>query len=253
LEARERSGTLAGVSTAGIIVIGNEILSGKVVDTNSSYLCRELRELGVEVERIVVIPDVIDVIADAVREQSEAHDLVFTSGGVGPTHDDLTLDGVAKAFAEELVLNESLAARIERAQGAKPNESQLKMARIPTGAVMMDAGDLWFPVIVVKNVYVFPGIPSLLQKKFASVKERFRGVPFRLRRVYLTRRESEIASVLNAVLADFPDVQMGSYPRTGREDFFVMVTLESRDEAYLNRSLDELLARLPEGSIQRVE
>jgi molybdenum cofactor synthesis domain-containing protein len=241
------------VATAGIIVIGNEILSGKVVDTNSPYLARELRQLGVELERIVVIPDVIDVIADEVRRQSDAFDLVFTSGGVGPTHDDVTLDGVAKAFGGELVLNESLAARIERAQGSAPNESQLKMARIPSGAVLMDSGDLWLPVVVVENVHVFPGIPSLLQKKFESVKERFRGEPFRLRRVFLTRRESEIASVLNAVLSEFPELQMGSYPRTAGEDFYVMVTLESRDEAYLERSLDELLARLPEGSIQRVE
>ncbi len=241
------------VSTAGIIIIGNEILSGKVVDTNSAFLCRELRELGVDVERIAVIPDVIAVIAGEVRSQSTAYDLVFTSGGVGPTHDDLTLDGVAEAFGRELVLNEDLVARLERAQGSAANESQRKMARIPDGAVLMDAGDLWFPVVVVNNVYVFPGIPGLLQRKFASVKERFRGVPFRLRRVYLTRRESEIAEVLNGVLAEFPEVQMGSYPRTGREDFYVMVTLESRDEAYLERSLDQLLARLPEGSIQRVE
>jgi molybdenum cofactor synthesis domain-containing protein len=241
------------VATAGIIVIGNEILSGKVTDTNSSYLCKELRTLGVDVERISVIPDEISVIADEVRSQSAGFDFVFTSGGVGPTHDDLTLDGVARAFGEELVLNTALAGRIERAQGKPANESQLKMAKIPSGAVLVDAGDLWFPVIIVKNVHIFPGIPSLLQKKFESVRERFRGVPFRLRRVYLTRRESEIAAVLNGVLSDFPQVLMGSYPRTGSEEFFVMITLESRDEDYLKRSLDELLARLPEGSIQRVE
>lgn len=253
MEAHKASGTLGPVATAGIIVIGNEILSGKVADTNSSYLCKELRALGVDVERISVIPDVIDVIADEVRSQSASFDFVFTSGGVGPTHDDLTLDGVARAFGEELVLNPALASRIERAQGSPPNESQLKMAKIPSGAVLVDAGDLWFPVIIVKNVHVFPGIPSLLQRKFESVRERFRGVPFRLRRVYLTRRESEIAAVLNGVLLDFPQVLMGSYPRTGGEEFFVMITLESRDEDYLKRSLDELLARLPEGSIQRVE
>ncbi|MCC6642484.1 MAG: competence/damage-inducible protein A [Deltaproteobacteria bacterium] len=241
------------MSTAGIVVVGNEILSGKVADSNSTYLCRELRALGVDVERISVIPDAIDVIANEVRAQSAAYDFVFTSGGVGPTHDDLTLDGVAKAFGEPLVLNDGLAARMQRAQGTPPNESQLKMARIPAGAVLLDSGDLWFPVVVVKNVHVFPGIPLLLQRKFESVKERFRGIPFRLRRVYLTRRESDIADVLNAVLADFPDVQMGSYPRTGREDYYVMVTLESRDEDYLQRSLDVLLERLPEGSIQRVE
>lgn len=247
------SGTFARMSTAGIVVIGNEILSGKVVDTNSPWLCRELRTLGVDVERICVIPDVVRGIAEEVRRQSDAYDFVFTSGGVGPTHDDLTLDGVAEAFGAKLLLNETIASRIERAQGHAPNESQLKMAMIPDGAVLIDAGDLWFPVIVMHNVHVFPGIPSLLQKKFDSVRERFRGVPFRLRRIFLTKRESEIASVLNGLLADFPDVLMGSYPRTAGEDFYVMVTLESRDEAYLARSLDELLARLPAGSIQRVE
>ncbi|CAG0976901.1 CinA-like protein [Myxococcaceae bacterium] len=241
------------MSSAGIIIVGNEILSGKVADTNSHYLCKELRALGVDVERVAVIPDVIDTIAAEVRSQSAAFDHVFTSGGVGPTHDDVTLDGVAKAFGVDLVLNEALAARIERAQGSRPNESQLKMAKIPAGAMLVDAGDLWLPVVIVKNVHVFPGIPGLLQKKFESVKERFRGIPFKLRRVYLSRRESEIAEVLNRVLAEFPEVLMGSYPRTGREDFFVMVTLESRDDAYLQRSLDVLLERLPEGSIQRVE
>ena len=241
------------MASAGIIVIGNEILSGKVVDTNSHYLCSQLRGLGVDVERIVVIPDVVETIAAEVRSQSGSFDYVFTSGGVGPTHDDLTLDGVAEAFGAELQMNESLAARIERAQGSPPNESQLKMARVPAGATLLDAGDLWFPVVIVENVHIFPGIPALLQKKFESVRERFRGVPFRLRRVFLTRRESEIAAVLNSVLAEYPEVLMGSYPRTGREEFFVMVTLESRDETYLQRSLDELIARLPEGSIQKVE
>jgi len=241
------------VANAGIIVIGNEILSGKVVDTNSPWLSKELRALGVELERIAVIPDDIDVIADEVRRQSNAFGYVFTSGGVGPTHDDLTLDGVARAFGDELVLNEGLAARIESAQGRPPNESQLKMARIPASAVLIDAGDLWFPIVVVKNVHVLPGIPHLLQRKFAGMRERFRGVPFRLRRVYLRKRESDVASILNGLLAEFPELLMGSYPRTAGEDFFVMLTLESRDEGYLTRSLEVLLSRLPEGAVSRVE
>jgi molybdenum cofactor synthesis domain-containing protein len=130
------------VPTAGIIVIGNEVLSGKVTDVNSPYLCRELRALGVEVERILTIPDLIDVIASEVRAMSGRYDFVFTSGGIGPTHDDLTRDGVAQAFGRELVLSSSIAGRIERAQGRAPNASQLKMAMIPEGATLVDAGDL---------------------------------------------------------------------------------------------------------------
>jgi len=239
--------------SAGILVIGNEILSGKVVDTNSPFLAQELRALGVDLERILVIPDVIDTIAREVRAMSDAYDFVFTSGGVGPTHDDLTMDGVAQAFGIPLAVSQTMAERIERAQGKPPNESLLKMATIPAGAQLIDAGDLWFPVIVVENVHILPGIPELLKRKFLSVRERFRGIPFELKRIYLMQRESDIAEHLNATLREFPDVLMGSYPRTGDGNWSVLVTLESRDGDYLMRALGSLLARLPADAVLKVE
>ena len=239
--------------SAGIVIIGNEILSGKVTDTNSPYFCRELRELGVEVDRILTIPDVVETISAEVAAFSRAYDLVFTSGGVGPTHDDLTMDGIAAAFGRELVLNESIAARIERAQGRTPNESQLKMAMIPEGAQLIDAGDLWFPVVIVENVHIFPGIPALLMKKFESIRDRFRGVPFLLKRVFVKQRESDIAHSLHELLEEFPELMLGSYPKIGEESFHVLLTLESRDAAYLGRALDSLLTRLGPSSIHKVE
>ena len=239
--------------TAGILVVGNEILSGKVVDTNSPYLCRELRALGVDVERIVTIPDVVDVIAEHVRAMSGAYDFLFTSGGIGPTHDDLTIDGVAAAFGRSLELSESIMDRLRRATGHEPNESQLKMAQIPAGASLLDAGDLWFPLVVVENVYILPGIPELLRKKFESARDRFRGVPFVLKRVYVTSMESEIAEVLHALLQEFPELMLGSYPRIQEESFRVMLTLESRDAGYVQRALDSLLARLPAYAVHKVE
>jgi len=243
----------AAMPTAGIVIIGNEILSGKVTDTNSPYLCRELRTLGVDVERILTIPDVVDVIASEVRAMSGGYDFVFTSGGIGPTHDDLTMDGVAAAFGRKVVTNASIASRIERAQGHAPNESQLKMAMVPEGARLVDAGDLWFPVVIVENVHVFPGIPELLRKKFESIRERFRGVPVLLKRVFVKRRESDIAQSLHELLAEFPELMLGSYPRIGEETFHVLLTLESRDAGYLQRALDSLLARLPPDAVHRVE
>jgi len=239
--------------TAGILVIGNEILSGKVTDTNSPFLCRELRALGVDVQRILVIPDDVDAIARDVRAMADGYDFAFTSGGVGPTHDDLTMDGVAKAFGRPLELDASIVDRIARAQGRSPNESLLKMARIPAGASLLDAGDLWFPVVVVENVYVFPGVPELFVKKFHAIRERFRGVPFLLRNVYVRRRESEIAEALNDLLREFPALLLGSYPKIGEEGFHVLLTLESRDPAYLGRALDGLLKRLPPDAIHRVD
>ncbi|MCZ6463322.1 MAG: molybdopterin-binding protein [Proteobacteria bacterium] len=239
--------------TAGLLVIGNEILSGKVVDTNSPYLAKELRALGVDLVRILTIADEVDLIAAETRAMSEAYDFVFTSGGIGPTHDDLTMDGIAKAFGRKVVLSEAIVARIERAQGKPANESQRKMGLIPEGALLMDAGDLWFPVVVVENVHIFPGIPELLQKKFLSIRERFRGQPFLLKRVYVKMRESDIAPSLNELLVEFPDLLLGSYPRIGERDYHVLLTLESRDEAYLGRALEGLLGRLPAEGIHKVE
>jgi len=239
--------------TAGILVIGNEILSGKIVDQNSPYLCRELRLLGVEVERILTIPDVVDLVALEVRAMSQRYDLVFTSGGIGPTHDDLTIDGVAAAFGRPLVESESIVDRLRRATGRDPNEAQLKMAQVPEGAQLLDAGDLWFPLVVVENVYILPGVPELLRKKFESARERFRGVPFVLKRVFVKMRESELAPDLNELLKEFPELLLGSYPRIQEEAFHVLLTLESRDAGYVQRALDALLARLPERVVHKVE
>lgn len=241
------------MATAAILVIGNEVLSGKVVDTNSPYLCRELRQLGVDVERILTIPDDIEGIAREVRALSAGYDLVFTSGGIGPTHDDMTMDGVALAFGVPLERNQSMIDRVERHQSKPANASQVKMAMIPQGAQLVDAGDLWFPVVIVKNVHIFPGIPELLRKKFESVRERFHGVPVLLKNVFVKRRESEIAHSLNELVAEFPALMLGSYPKIGEEMFHVLLTLESRDAGYLQRALDALLARLPADAIYKVE
>jgi molybdenum cofactor synthesis domain-containing protein len=239
--------------TAGIIIIGNEILSGKIVDSNSDYLCRELRTLGVEVERIVTIPDVIEVIAADVKAMSQQYDFVFTSGGIGPTHDDLTIEGVAAAFGREVVHCQSIEDRIRRATRSEPNESLLKMARIPEGASLLDAADRWFPLVIFENVYIFPGIPELLRKKFDSARDRFRGVPFVLKKVYVKAHESDIASDLNQLLKEFPDLMLGSYPRIRGEVFSVLLTLESRDADLVQRALDSLLARLPADAVHKVE
>lgn len=239
--------------TAGLLVIGNEILSGKVVDTNSPYLAKELRLLGVDLMRILTIPDEIDLIAGETRAMSEAFDYVFTSGGIGPTHDDLTMEAVAKAFGRKLVLNEAMCDRISRHQQEPLNESQRKMAMLPEGAKAVDAGDLWFPIVIVENVHVFPGIPQLFEKKFEAIRDRFSGDPFHLRQVYVTRHESDIAQSLHDLLGDFPNVMLGSYPRLGETHYRVLLTLESRDLAYLERALASLLERIPDEAVHRVE
>ena len=184
---------------------------------------------------------------------SDAYDVVLTSGGIGPTHDDLTIEGVAAAFELPVETSESIEARIRRATGEELNESQRKMAQVPAGATLLDAGDLWFPLVVVRNVYIFPGVPELLRRKFESARDLFRGVPFVLRRVYVKSRESDIAASLHDLLREFPELLLGSYPRIDEESFHVMLTLESRDAGYVERALGSLLARLPATAIFKVE
>jgi len=239
--------------TAGCLIIGNEILSGKIVDTNSPFLARELRALGVDLERILTIPDEIDIIADEVVALSKSCDFVFTSGGIGPTHDDLTMESIAKAFGLDVVLHKGMVDRIEHAQRKPLNDAMKKMAMLPEGAQCIDAGDLWFPVVIVENVHIFPGIPELFQKKFESIKDRFSGVPFQLTRVYVKSFESDIADDLNELLAEFPQLQLGSYPRIAETEYRVMLTLESRDADYLEQATASLRRRLSPSIIHKID
>ncbi len=241
------------MTSAALLVIGNEILSGKVRDTNSTYLAVELRKLGVDLERILTIPDIIEVIASETRVMSDAYDFVFTSGGIGPTHDDLTMDGVASAFDLDIVLNQSMVDRMARHSKSPINEAMKKMALIPKGADVLDVGGLWFPVVVVNNVHILPGIPELFEKKFDSIRDRFSGVPFQVSKIYVRENESEIAEILNTLLREFPELMLGSYPKINEEDFRVLLTLESRDPDYLKRATETLLSRLPTDAIHKIE
>jgi FAD synthetase len=242
------------MSTAGLIIIGNEILSAKVQDENAPFLLKELREQGVDVERISVILDVIETIAREVRTFSEDYDYVLTSGGVGPTHDDVTLDGVAQAFGRRLVRDARMEKLLERAmRGREANDSLIKMTYLPEGSELIETPDLWFPLVKVENVYVFPGIPRLLQAKFIGARERFVGQKIHLRNVYVTCIESDIAQDLHDLIAEFPELMVGSYPRYSEEGFRTLITLESRDEGYVGRATDSLIGRIPTEYVLRVE
>ena len=239
--------------SAGILLIGNEILSGKITDANAAYLCRELRALGVEVRRITVIPDEVDLIAAEVRAFSAAYDVVFTSGGVGPTHDDVTIEGVARALDVPVIREPRLVEVLERYFKGQLNEARLKMAEVPQGAELTADGALVFPAVVVRNIYILPGVPEIFRQKFDSLKERFRERPFHLCCVYVSMGEGTLADHLNAVLAAHPDLMLGSYPEFANPEYKVKVTLESKDRAYLDSAIGSLLDRLPKDAVVRVE
>jgi len=237
--------------TAGIIIIGDEILTGKVQDTNTFFLTRELRSRGVTVCRVSVIPDLIDEIACEVRNFSEKYDFVFTSGGIGPTHDDITIEGVSRAFGVKTVISDVLQ-KVLQQRFADLTPEQLKMAEVPEGSELIDEGDLKFPLIKFGNVFIFPGIPHLLIKKFHAIEKRFSGPRIYLRRIYFMESESVLACYLNEIIAGDNGVKIGSYPAIGDEDYSVMVTLECTDELRLDYATRELMARVLPEKIVRV-
>jgi molybdenum cofactor synthesis domain-containing protein len=238
--------------TAGIILVGNEILSGKIVDANASYLCKELRALGVEVRRVTVIPDEVDLIAAEVARFAADYDVVFTSGGVGPTHDDVTIEGVARAAGVAVIRHPALVALLQGYYQGKATDAHLKMAEVPEGAELLVDESVRFPTILMRNVYVLPGVPEIFRRKFDALRERFRDEPIFLRNVFVSIGEGILADHLNGLLRDFPELLLGSYPEFSNPEYKVKVTLESRDRGFLERALEEFLTRLPAESVVRV-
>lgn len=241
------------MKTAGIVVIGNEILSGQTPDQNAAYLLGQLRDLGVDVRRVAIIPDELAAIRDEIRSLSGSLDYVFTSGGVGPTHDDVTIAGIASAFDRRIQRSSELQDVLEKYYQEAITDATLRMADLPEGAVLLGADRAWFPVIVVENVYVFPGVPEILVQKFERIKERFRDRPFHLVRVFLRADEGKVADLLRDLADGHPDLRVGSYPTMTEPGYTLKVTLESKDPGALEGAHALLLRRLESRSILPVE
>ncbi len=241
------------VPTAAILVIGDEILSGKTDDLNARLLIGELRELGVALRSIVVIPDNIEDVAQSVRELSMRFDHVFTSGGVGPTHDDVTISGVALAFNSLVVRHPELERRIRSFAGPDADETRLRMADVPEGSELIDAPSLRWPVLACRNVYILPGVPELFRKKFEAIRERFRVAPFYSHVVYTREDEFDIAARLRDVAETHPEVAIGSYPNFTSPEFRVKLTLESKDKAALESATSALIETLDQAQLVRSE
>ncbi|KAL3843234.1 hypothetical protein ACJMK2_021178 [Sinanodonta woodiana] len=249
--------------TAGLIVIGDEILKGQTADTNSFFICKHLHSWGVRVKRISVIPDDLDTIASEVAHFSSQYTHVITSGGIGPTHDDLTFEGVAKAFGENVEPHPVLVDLCKQHFGTDDlNSPELKMAKVPKSAKLVFGEDkktgakTKYPLVTVKNVYLFPGVPSILEKAFVLLKDLFQNpyAEFHTREVYIQHDEVSITHILNTVNAAYSkDVVMGSYPNFKSSYYKVKVTLESENKNRLEEAHTALIKALPEGSIVKYE
>jgi molybdenum cofactor synthesis domain-containing protein len=243
--------------TAAVLVVGNEILSGKVDEANVAVLARELRRLGILLRRVVVVMDEVDVIAKEVRELSAAHDWVFTSGGVGPTHDDVTIEGVAKAFGVRVVSSPEMEGMLRTHYGERCTEGHLRMALVPEGAALEVSAEVTWPTIRLGNTWLLPGIPEVFRMKLPVVVARIggggTGSAFVSHAVYVKMDEGVLKPMLDRVVGAFVDVSVGSYPKWLDPAYKTKVTFDGRDEARVLAARDAFVEWLPPGEPQRTE
>jgi molybdenum cofactor synthesis domain-containing protein len=239
--------------SAAIVVIGNEVLSAKVLDENGPFLTRELRALGLEVRRIETVPDETEIIADAVNRCRASADWVFTSGGIGPTHDDVTIAAIARAFGCGVVSDPRSLQLLEEKFGERLNPALRRLAEVPEGARVQWHEHAMFPLVTLERVVILPGVPALLREGFGWMRERLRSTPFHLRAVYVAIGEGRIAAHLDATVAAFPGVSVGSYPRFDGADHRVKITFDGREPAQVEAATADFKARLPEGALVREE
>jgi molybdenum cofactor synthesis domain-containing protein len=238
--------------TAAMLVIGDEILSGRTHDSNTNYLAKALTDHGIRLAEARVVADEPQAIIDAVRALSGAWDHLFTSGGIGPTHDDITAEAVAAAFDTPISVRDDaraiLQAHYDR-QGMELNAARLRMARIPDGATLIDNPISAAPGFTIGNVHVMAGVPSIFQAMVASVIPTLTGgAPMLSQSLKVTRGEGDIAGPLGQLAEAHPEVSIGSYPfyRDGVHGSNIVV--RSQNGAAVDTVMGKLAALFPEAS-----
>ena len=235
--------------TAAVLVIGDEVLSGRTKDSNSGYIAEYLTVIGIDLREVRVVPDVEDEIVAAVNALRARYDHVFTTGGIGPTHDDITADAIARAFGVSIDVDErAVAMLLERIPKADLNEARLRMARIPAGASLIANPVSKAPGFTIGNVHVMAGVPSIMHAMLDVLAPTLpTGRKILSRSIDAGLREGDIAAAFAAVQKQFPDVSMGSYP--GFKEgvgFTTQLVLRSRDEERLGQAEAAVRAMLVE-------
>jgi molybdopterin-biosynthesis enzyme MoeA-like protein len=241
--------------SAAALIIGNEILSGKVAVENLHVMAKELFALGVELRRVVVCQDEIATIARDLRELARAHDVVVTSGGIGPTHDDVTIKAVALAFEVPIVRAPSYEALLRDYYGEHLTEMHLRMADVPQGARLVATAELKWPTVVMGNVYVFPGVPQIFRQKFSVMRQDLKNLaPFFSRAVYVDLDEPSLALLLDRLSETHKDVSIGSYLQWDRSaDYRTKLTIDGRDRNLVERCFEDMLAGIAGEHLVRTE
>jgi molybdenum cofactor synthesis domain-containing protein len=232
--------------TAAVLLIGDEILSGRTKDKNLGYIADYLTALGIDLKEARIVPDIETEIVAAVNALRARYTYLFTTGGIGPTHDDITADAVAKAFDVGIHHHPEavrVLAEYFTSINREPNEARMRMARVPDGATLIENVVSKAPGFRIENVFVMAGVPKIMQAMLDAVAPRLaRGIPMQSRTVTVLGGEGDIAKPLGEIQARYPAVIIGSYPFEGQGGFCSNLVLRSRDEAALAASLAEVQA-----------
>jgi molybdenum cofactor synthesis domain-containing protein len=232
--------------TAAMLVIGDEILSGRTRDANTHHLAQELTKVGIDLREVRIVSDDRGAIVSALNALRAAHDTVITSGGIGPTHDDITADCVAAAFGVPIDVREDARALLQAhydRRGMEFNDARKRMARIPDGATLIENPVSIAPGFSIGNVHVMAGVPSVFQAMVASVIPTLTGgAPILSQTLRVDRGEGDIAGPLAQIAADFPDLSIGSYPFQQNGAYGSNVVVRGTDGA----RIDHAMARLSE-------
>jgi len=228
------------IVTAGFLVIGDEILSGRTKDKNIGYLAEYLTAIGIDLADVRVVPDVEERIVEAVRELSARYTYVFTSGGIGPTHDDITADSMAKAFGVPIG-HDPRAVEILRNfyPEGQLTEARLRMARIPEGADLIENPVSKAPGFRIGNVHVMAGVPAIMQAMLDAIAPTLKtGLRMLSEAIDADLPESRIASALREIQDAHPGVMIGSYPRSVDGRFSTQIVVRSRDAGLMRQACD---------------
>jgi molybdenum cofactor synthesis domain-containing protein len=236
------------------VIIGNEVLTAKVAEANGAWLTRRLRERGVPLAMLITVPDDVDAIVEALQFARRRARFVVTSGGVGPTHDDVTVRAVAMALGRRVVRLPEVEALVREHYGERATAEAMRLADAPEGSELVREEGRWYPVLACDGVFMLPGVPELFRVQLEPVLQRLPGSPLSTAALYLSATEPEIAFALDAVALAMPEVAIGSYPTFDKSlDYRVKVTVEHARPEPVQQVLERLEQALPKGCIVRRE
>jgi molybdenum cofactor synthesis domain-containing protein len=243
--------------TAALVVIGDEILSGRTQDKNVAQVATWLNDQGIRLAEVRIVPDVIERIADAVNALRVGHDYVFTTGGIGPTHDDITVDAIAAAFGVPVVLDEQARAILSGYYRDRPGgltEARLRMARVPQGAELIPNPTSGAPGVRIENVYIMAGVPYIAASMLEALTGKLEGGrPVVSVTVGARAPESDVADLLRETEADHPGVAIGSYPFFREGLYGANFVIRSSDEDLARATGEDLSQRLREAGFEPIE